>query len=289
MVQQSRENAEMLERVVTAVEHLSASFEFLVLPTGAKAYGFHLLDEFPFRDRLPLREDLPRIPEPYASEPFYYWQVDLLNRLSQGKNWSYCEIRPDMVVGFVPNNNAHCLAQILAIYLSLYTYVNGKGSSVPFPGNEKSWLIQSNDSSEDIVARFSIYASLHAEVAGGGKAFNVADRTAPSSWSVKWPVICSFFALQGVGPAEDAPQPGAYIQQHRDRWIKLAQDNSLRLESLENQVANPGFQRYIMSLFTFNRTLSLEAIRAVGFVDEFDEKMSWFCAFERFPDAKIIP
>lgn len=36
MAQQSRENATMLERCVTAMETLSPGFEFIVLPTGGK-------------------------------------------------------------------------------------------------------------------------------------------------------------------------------------------------------------------------------------------------------------
>lgn len=212
-----------------------------------------------------------------------------MKKISEGKKWTYCEIRPDMVVGFVPNNNAHCLAQVLAIYLSLYVHVNGKGSTIPFPGNDKSWTILSNDSSQDIVARFSIYAALRPEKAGQGRAFNVADRAKPSSWSVKWPIICSFFGLKGVGPTADSPQPGPYIQEHRDKWIQLAQTHQLRLETLENELANPKFQFYIMSLFTFDRVMSLEAMYETGFSETADEQASWFCAFERFRKGKLIP
>lgn len=254
-----------------------------------QTYGFHLLGQFPFGDQLPLKESLPRIPEPHASELFYYWQVDRLKKISQGKKWTYCEIRPDMVVGFVPNNNAHCLAQTLAIYLSLFAYVNGKGSNVPFPGNDMSWTIQSNDSSQDLVARFSIYASLRPEKTGGGTAFNVADREKPSSWSVKWPIICAYFGLKGAGPKADAPQPSAFIQEHRDKWAELARKHHLRVEALDNDLANPKFQNYIMSLFTFDRTMSLKAIRETGFAETMDEDSAWYCAFERFRKAKIIP
>lgn len=258
-----------------------------------QTYGFHLLDKFPFRDQLPLKETLPRIPEPYASELFYYWQVDRLRSLCRGKSWTYCEVRPDMVVGFVPNNNAHCLAQVLAVYLSLYAHVSGPGAEVPFPGNETSWGVLSNDSSQDIVARFSIYAALRAsQGTGDGRAFNVADRARPSSWSVKWPIICDFFGLKGTGPVgadKSAPQPGEYIQQHRDKWLQLSQKHGLRAGPLDNDLANPGFQKYIMSLFTFDRVMSLEAMRDVGFVEELDEKAAWHCAFERFQEAKIIP
>jgi hypothetical protein len=38
--------------------------------------------------------------------------------ITQGKRWTYCNI-PDVVVGFVPNNNVYGIAQWLALYLSL--------------------------------------------------------------------------------------------------------------------------------------------------------------------------
>ncbi len=104
-------NVTLLERAVTAVEHLSTNLKYVVLPTGTKAYGVHLIDKFPFTP--PLAESLPRIPEPYASEMFYYNQLDMLAELAKGKQWTWCEVRPDVVVGFVPNNNVYCLAQAL--------------------------------------------------------------------------------------------------------------------------------------------------------------------------------
>ena len=194
-----------------------------------------------------------------------------------------------MVVGFVPNNNAHCLAQILAIYLSLYVHINGKGSTIPFPGNEKSWAILSNDSSQDIVARFSIYAALRPKQTGQGRAFNVVDRAKPSSWSTKWPIICSYFGLTGVGPTPNSPQSGPYIEQHRDKWVALAQTHQLRIQFLDDELANPKFQFYIMSLFTFDRVMAVDAMRGAGFDEEIDEKQSWYCAFDRFRQAKLIP
>jgi hypothetical protein len=90
---------------VTAVEALCPNFKFLVLPTGTKAYGVHLITGFPFVSELPLAETLPRIPEPYASQNFYYNQTDFLTSRSKDKAWTFCELRPDVVVGYVPNNN----------------------------------------------------------------------------------------------------------------------------------------------------------------------------------------
>lgn len=61
----------------------------------------HLLDRFPFSNDLPVKESLPRIPEPYRSQMFYYHEVDELDRLSKGKKWTWCDIRPDFVVRFL--------------------------------------------------------------------------------------------------------------------------------------------------------------------------------------------
>lgn len=81
----------MLERAVTAIDHLSSKLSYVLLPTGTKIYGCQMLDKFPFADALPLKETLPPIPEPYLSQLFYYNQIDCLKRISKGKNWSWCE------------------------------------------------------------------------------------------------------------------------------------------------------------------------------------------------------
>lgn len=219
---------------------------------------------------------------------FYYHQIDELARLSEGKAWTWTEVRPDNIIGFVPNNNAYCIAQTLAVYLSLYAFVEGKGSNVPFPGTAKSWTHLTNDSSQDIVGKFSIYASLHGHQTGG-RTFNVADSQVPTSWSQKWPVICEYFGLQGTGPVSNAPQPGAYTEKHRSHWDRLAAEKGLRQGIIANDVSNPGFQHFTMTLCDFDRQLSLDESRRVGFLDETNIKGAYWTAFDRFRAAKIIP
>lgn len=63
-----------------------------------QAYGVYLLDKFPFRGQTPLSEDLPRVPAEHSQDLFYYHEVDLLHELSAGKAWSWCEVRPDVIV-----------------------------------------------------------------------------------------------------------------------------------------------------------------------------------------------
>jgi hypothetical protein len=286
-------NVKLLERAVTAIENLSRNLKFVVLPTGTKAYGVHLLDKFPFAKQLPLSESLPRIPEPYASEMFYYSQTDFLARLSKGKTWTWCEVIPDVVIGFVPNNNIYCLAQHLGLYLSLYRQINSEGAKVTFPGNTKSWKILCNDSSQDLLARFSIHASLNPSTCGQGQRFNVSDNSKPSTWSAKWSIICQYFGLKGVGPPESGsgPQPGDYVAQHVDEWKVMEKEKGLVAGRVGNDRSYGGFPFFIMSMFDFDRHLDMtKCHKAWGDQkEEIDTKTAWWTAFDRFREANIIP
>lgn len=288
-------NVELLKRAVSAIEALSPKLKFVLLPTGTKAYGVQCLDDFPFADKVPLSEYLPRIPEPYRSQNFYYNQTDWLEAQSKGKDWTFCEIRPDVVVGFVPNNNTYCLAQTLATYLACYREVNSKGAECAFPGTAKSWKILSNDSGQDVVARFAIHASLHPETCGQAQAFNVASSSKPSSWEEKWPVICDFFGLRGTPPPEggSGPQPGEYLASHFELWKEVEKKNGLATGRVGNDRTLAGYQYFLMTLFDFDRQLNLSkmhnAWKQGGEVEEADTKAVWWTAFERFRAAKIIP
>ncbi|CEL09747.1 hypothetical protein ASPCAL12877 [Aspergillus calidoustus] len=284
-------NVELLKRAVTAVDKLSAKLEFVLLPTGVKAYGVHLLDKFPFSANLPLSESLPPIPEPHKSNLFYYPQITLLQSLSSNKPWTYCEVMPDIVVGFVPNNNAYCLAQWLALYLSLYREINGPGAEVVFPGNMKSWGIKSNDSGQDIIARFAIHASLHPAITSGER-YNVADNARWSTWAVKWPVICEFFGLKGVAPENGpGPDPSAYVAEHREEWFELERKYGLKGGRVGNEKSLSIVPQFLMGMFDFDRQLDMNKMHGAWgeTVEETDVKGAWWTAFERFRAARIIP
>ncbi|KAF7185709.1 Short chain dehydrogenase sirQ [Pseudocercospora fuligena] len=286
-------NVELLKKAISSIESLSTKLKFVLLPTGTKAYGVHLLDQFPFADKLPLSEDLPRIPEPFASQNFYYNQTDWLEAASKTKEWTWCEIRPDVVIGFVPNNNVYCLAQTLATYLACYREVEGDGAECAFPGTEMSWKALSNDSDQDTIARFSIHGALHPETCGQGQAFNVASNSKASSWSEKWPVICEFFGLKGTPPPPhgSGPQPGQYLNEHLEQWQALERKHGLVTGRVGNDRSLATFQHFIMTLFNFDRSLDLgRQNQAWGeAAEEKDSKRVWWTAFQRFRDAKIIP
>lgn len=242
-----------------------------------------------------MKESLPRIPEPHASQMFYYNQLDLLKQLSQGKSWTFIDVVPDVIIGFVPNNNIYCLPQALGLYLSLYRHINGEGAKVVFPGTMKSWGILSNDSSQDILARFSIAAGLEeGEKAQkiAGQSFNVADSNTPSSWSKKWPILCSYFGLVGVEPSEanggSGPDPVAYVSENREKWFELEKKHGLQTGRVGNERSYGGFPYFIMTMFNFDRQIDQSKMHSI-YKEETTTQKAWYTAFDRFRQAKIIP
>lgn len=237
-------NRTLLSRAVRAVEALSPNLRFVVLPTGTKAYGVHLLrDGFPFPRDLPLRETLPRIPEPHASRMFYYGQCDEMADMARGKRWGWCEVVPDVVVGFVPNNNAYSLAQWLGLYLSLVREMEGEGAEVVFPGTKASWAALSNDASQDVLARAAIATSLRLGRERGGERFNVADCARPRAWRDKWPVVCAYFGLRGTGPPEEGhgPDPADVLAGNAARWREVEEKYGLVTGRAGNERSFGGF------------------------------------------------
>ena len=167
----------------------------------------------------------------------------------------------------------------------MYALVEGKGAKVPFPGTESGYNALFNDASADVIARFSIWASLHPECCGGGELFNIADQARPSRMSERWPVIAGYFGLEGVGPdvvvGKDVMKPGEYIEKHKlalEEWGGKG-STVFKAEALDAY----GYH------YTFDRHMSLEKARKVGFAEEIEPMTSWFKAFDRLRLAGMVP
>ncbi|PKY04967.1 hypothetical protein P168DRAFT_251949, partial [Aspergillus campestris IBT 28561] len=288
-------NVGMLKKVVLAVEKLSVNLKVVALPTGVKEYGVHLLENFPFADNLPLKETHPPLSEPYRSELFYTYQLDFLRTASANKPWTHVDVRPDIIIGFVPNNSLHNLAQWIVLYLALFRYIHGPGTEAIFPGTAKSWKALSNDSSQDIIARFCIHLSLHTEEPGiAGGSFNVSDNAVPSSWEEKWPVVCEYFGLKGVAPVEGGPEAAAFLEEHQDDWAKMEKDYGLRTghhHGKGDDKSLPFVPFFLLSQFDFDRQVDLTRMHAAWgpAKEERDIKATWYTTFERYRAAGIIP
>ena len=164
----------------------------------------------------------------------------------------------------------------------MYALVEGKGANIPFPGTEDAYASQFNDASAGIIARFSIWAALHPEKCGGGQLFNIADQARPSRMSERWPAFAAYFGLKGIGPVNDPNvlEPGEYIKKHSH----VLEEHGIK----SNQVFKADFLDTYGYYLTFDRQLSLEKARSVGFLEEIDPISSWFKVFERFREAGMI-
>jgi hypothetical protein len=56
-----------------------------------------------------------RLPEPAGSKLIYYALIDVLEKESKGKKWTWCDIRPDAVVSPARNSVAHISSAISEI------------------------------------------------------------------------------------------------------------------------------------------------------------------------------
>jgi hypothetical protein len=195
--QELEDAVDMFKRSTIAIDHLSPVLEFVVLQTGAKMYGCHLLATDPTYVSSPgisppHKESFPRIKQPYADLLFYHPQMDWVTEYAADKKWNWCDTRPDIIIGFVPNQNFYSLGTVLGIFLSLYRAVEGEGAEVPFPGTDKSWVAKSIDSCSDMIARQTLHLSLTLPPTQKGEGFNVADAKYPSTWESK---VCFPFEI----------------------------------------------------------------------------------------------
>jgi hypothetical protein len=255
----------------------------VVLQTGGKGYGLEFPNDVTISP--PLREDMPRIPEPYASKIFYYSQYDLLAELSQGKSWTFAEVRPDGIVGFTPTKNAMNMAQGIGLYLAIYRETYGKGAEVEFPSTEKAWKCKHSDTSQGILARMEIYAATHAECGNGG-VFNIADGKT-ITWDQVWPKLCEHFGLVGKAPGSEPVPMEKFVENNIDTWKNLAQKYGLKQEVVEEQ--NWSHVQFMLVDFNFDRQYDLTRSREVGFTEEIDTAYGYVLAWENMRKAKILP
>lgn len=252
--------------------------------------GCHLLENHPTDYlKVPHKESQPRLKEPYHDLLFYHPQMDWLADYAKDKKWNWIDTRPDIIIGFVPNQNFYSLGTVMGIYLSLWKEVHGSGSEAPFPGTQKSWVALSNDSSSDMIARQTLYLSLHPEKIEKGTGYNVADAEQPSSWSKKWPALCSYFGLNGTGPSSNPPEMRTFIKENIGTWKKLEAEKGLQTGHADSPLTFPGFEYFLMTQFDFDRQYDMTKTYATGFGEERDTLLAWGLVFDRMRKAKIIP
>ncbi|KAF2669330.1 hypothetical protein BT63DRAFT_440017 [Microthyrium microscopicum] len=283
----------MWSRSTIAMDHISPSLEFVILQTGAKMYGCHLLENHP-TDYIhpPLHENLPRLKQPYHDQLFYHPQLDWAHDYAKGKAWKWCDTRPDIIIGFHPTPNFYSLGQVLGIYMTLFRAVEGAGAECPWPGTKQSWVAKSHDSSSDMIARQTLHLSLTIDDKYNGTGFNVGDAKQWYTWETKWPAICKYFGLKGVGPesGKEGTEVRAYIKEHLAEWKKIEKEHGLQSGFADSEMVIPGFEFFLITQFDFDRQYDMTKMYDVaGFKEERTPAQTWGGVFDRMRKAKIIP
>ncbi|KAL7928073.1 hypothetical protein V8C35DRAFT_333751 [Trichoderma chlorosporum] len=286
-------NVRILRTAVQAVERISPKLRFWTLQTGGKSYGYVHVPHLGF-PKVPAKETDPRIPQPYADQIFYYAQYDALQSLSAGKNWRFAEIRPDLVIGFVPGGGtAMNYAQALGIFLSFYAYretgSSGAKKPVPYPGPLAVYNSYHTEVGQATLARAHIFAS-DLEEAPNGEIYNVGDSavTAGNNWAEKWASICDMFGLEGIAPMEATSfSVAAYMSQHHDEWVSFETKYGLIQGIIEK--TSWGFMDVLTSMPIFNRQYDLTKLAATGFERSTHLLNNYMETFELMRSARIIP
>jgi len=285
-----KENIEMFKRAITAVDRLCPSLAFVVNQTGSKTYGCHLLHDRPEYLKPPFKEDGPRLGPPGSETIFYTTQLEWLTMFAREKTWSWAETRPDIIIGFVPNQNFYSLGMALGFFLALYREKHGAGAECPFPGTDASWEAKCQDSSSDMIARQTIHIMLSHKTAKG-QAFNVADERKASTWEDKWPVLCSLFSLKGVKAPHDNPiEVRKFIKENYATWEAMEEKYGLVKGQADNDRVIPGFEYFLLTMFDVDRQFDMSRVYdELGFGEERSVRETWERVFARMAKAKLIP
>lgn len=229
---------------------------------------------------------MPRIPELWRNNIFYYAQCDLLLELSKGASWTFSEIRPNGIVGFVPGTNTMNMAHGIAFYLTLFREVHGPGASVAFPGKPHGYKSTHSDTFQDILSKMEIYATLNRDKCPNGSTFNIADGETVT-WEKVWPETCSYFGLVGAPRQGTQETMDGFVRKHSQVWDRLADKHHLKRGLVERQ--NWGHTQFMLVDFDFDRKYSLDQARSAGFAESIDTVQGYKIVFDRMVKAKLIP
>lgn len=216
-------------------------------------YGCHLITSDPSYGgtpgiQTPLSESMPRLKQPYYDGLFYHPQLDWLTTFAKDKPWNWCDTRPDIIIGFVPNQNFYSLGTSLAVFLSLYRAIHGEGAECAYPGSSKAWVAKSIDSSSDMIARQTLHLSLTLPPSAKGEGYNVADAKYASNWEIKWPALCSYFGLKGIPPPVENPlEVRKYIKDNFETWQGLERKFGLATGKADSKMTFVGFEYFLLT------------------------------------------
>ena len=101
------------------------------------------------------------LPPHLSAENWYASFQSYLTTAIANRSWTWAEVRPDPIIGLVPNGSTFNLATHWATYLSAYALIDGPGSKVPYPGTTAGYESLFNDASASIIGRLTRFTFVY--------------------------------------------------------------------------------------------------------------------------------
>ncbi|POR38214.1 Uncharacterized protein TPAR_01592 [Tolypocladium paradoxum] len=286
-IRECQMNCEMVQRVADALNVVSLALKSFVYSGGTRGYGIYVPGG---TFKAPLQESLAdRLPEDSARNCAYPLFRRILTKASHGRDWAWTEVCPDAVVGFSPNGSGFSLGALVSgripwLYCAQWR-AREKKVEVQFPGCEEALDSKFTPVSGRMLGRISIHAALIPDTCGS-KVVNTADDEHATTFRHVWPAIASWFGLLGVGPSNDASalKPGEYVARYKHVFEEKGRHRAVTCGVGAGSAQLDGVGWWL----TFDRQLSLDRLRALGFRERRDPVEGWLEALELFRDAGII-
>jgi nucleoside-diphosphate-sugar epimerase len=268
--EQSEANLRILSNLVPVLELSAPNLKRILFIQGGKAYGAHLgIYKTPAYET-DLRSITPN---------FYYDQEDYLRKQSEGKNWSWTAIRPDIVIGFTVGTPMN-LANLIAVYATL---CKEEGIPMRFPGSNKAYEVLVNVTGTEVLSKSLEWAAV--EVSAEHEIFNVTNGDV-FRWSQLWPRIGEFFGVEVAEPQTFSL--GEYMPGKRNLWADIAKKYNLEPFDLDTLV-QWGFGDFIFNVEA-DAFLDVNKARRFGFHEmNGDTLQNFLDTFQLLKNRHVIP
>ena len=262
-------NQRILVNTLEAIEPIAEDLRHVQLMQGYKVYGAHL---GPFKT--PAREDDP----PHMPPEFNVEQQAFIERLQEGKAWSWSALRPSVVCGFalgIPMN----LAMVIAVYAAFSKHLD-----VPlrFPGNPGAYhsLIEMTDAG--LLAEAMVWAATDPRAANEAYNINNGDLF---RWEEMWPKLAAYF---DVPVAPGLPIKLATVMADKEEvWNEIVATYGLRTTPYR-EVSSWAFADAVFS-WDYDLIADGSKARRQGFHEYVDTAEMFIRIFDDMREQRIIP
>ncbi|KAF2812564.1 NAD dependent epimerase/dehydratase family protein-like protein [Mytilinidion resinicola] len=279
-----RVNTALLSNFCDSLPLASINPKRILLQTGAKNYGAHVLPQTP----KPLRESLPRV---LLAPNFYYTQEDFLAAFcATQQHTSYTITMPSYIPGAVPD-----AAMNVVLPLGIYAAVGAHlAEPLVYPGTAAGWRATQCQSSAMLNAYMAEWAVFVRDEDAAGEKFNCCDGSA-FTWGGLWEALAGWYGMEVLGPGDG--EEWERRKMGLTAWAKTERVRRAWGEVAERWGLVHGELWDVERLFAFTEgalggvetDYSMDKSRKLGWFGTVDTTESIRKVLDEFAELKMIP